>query len=144
MNITLYVNNSDRNEVSKNLTAVKVLSGTLREDCSIINPVFKIEGLTAVELRRINYCYIPDFDRYYFINNVVLKGKLTEIDCHVDVLMSFSGSIRQQKAVIARQQSLYDLYLQDGVFKTDSDPHYQIKQFPYGFSTQEFIFCVAG
>ena len=63
---------------------------------------------------------------------------------HVDVLMSFGTEILDNTAVISRQQSMYNLYLQDGVFKTYADNHYQIKQFPSGFNTQQFIFSVAG
>jgi hypothetical protein len=120
------------------------ITGTLREDCSIINPVIKLENMTATQLKECNYCYIPDFGRYYYINNIVCKNKLYELTMHVDVLMSFKDGIRANDAVISRQENNYNLYLQDGVFKTYANPHYEIKQFPAGFSGYHFIFSVAG
>lgn len=142
MTLRLYKNKSDKNVVSKTITqSGSDISGTLREDCSIINPVISIQGLTDL---KVNYAYIPEFGRYYYINNIVCKGKLYELHMHVDVLMSFGTEILDNTAVISRQQSMYNLYLQDGVFKTYADNHYQIKQFPSGFNTQQFIFSVAG
>lgn len=146
MNLVLYSNTSDNNVVSKSITQLKSMTGTLREACSITDPVIKVEGLTASQLKSANYAYISDFGRYYFITNIICVGLLYEIHMHVDVLMSYASGIRSQTAVISRQQNknLYNLYLQDGVFKTYANPNYQIKQFPNGFDTQQFIFCVAG
>ena len=142
MTLKLYKNRSDKNVVNKNIVqSGSDISGTLREDCSIINPVISIQGLSDL---KVNYAYITEFGRYYYINNIVCKGKLFELQMHVDVLMSFGTEILDNTAVISRQQSMYNLYLQDGVFKTYADNHYQIKQFPSGFNTQQFIFSVAG
>jgi len=144
MNISLYTNLSDKNVMDKVLYHNADITGTLREDCSIINPVIKLENMTATQLKECNYCYIPDFGRYYYINNIVCKNKLYELTMHVDVLMSFKDGIRANDAVISRQENNYNLYLQDGVFKTYANPHYEIKQFPAGFSGYHFIFSVAG
>jgi len=144
MNISLYTNLSDKNVMDKVLYHNADITGTLREDCSIINPVIKLENMTATQLKECNYCYIPDFGRYYYINNIVCKNKLYELTMHVDVLTSFKDGIRANDAVISRQENNYNLYLQDGVFKTYANPHYEIKQFPAGFSGYHFIFSVAG
>ena len=144
MNLKLYTNLNDKNVVDKVLYHNADITGTLREDCSIINPVLKVEGLTSTQLKECNYCYIPDFGRYYYINNIICKGKLYELNCHVDVLMSFKDSIRDNTAVISRQANNYNLYLQDGIFKTYANPHMQVIQFGDGFSDFNFIFSVAG
>ncbi len=144
MNISLYTSLSDKNVVDKELYHNADISGTLREDCSIINPVLKVEGLTAAQLKECNYLYIPDFGRYYFINNITLKGKLYELNCHVDVLSSFKDKIRDNTAIISRQQRTYNLYLRDGAFKCEAGNIIQIKQFGSGFNSFNFIFCVAG
>lgn len=144
MNIILYSNFSDKNVMDKNISLIKTLTGTLRENCSIINPTISIEGLTAEELTKANYAYIPDFGRYYYINNIILKKNLYELQMHVDVLMSFKDSIRLNNAVISRQQKSYNLYLRDGVFKCEAGDIIQIKQFSDGFDDFNFIFCVAG
>ena len=81
---------------------------------------------------------------FYITDIVVIDQTLYEIHCHVDVLMSFKSGIRSNKAVIARQQSLRNLYLNDGVFKTYQNPHVSIKPFPGGFTDHTYILAVAG
>lgn len=145
MKIKLYNNLSDKVVIDKNITQIgSDLSGTLRENCSIIDPIIKLEGIVGSNLTSCNYAYIEEFGRYYYINNIVCVGKLFELHMHVDVLMSYKDAIRSNNAVISRQENYYNLYLQDGVFKTYSQPHIQVAQFPNGFSDFEFIFSVAG
>ena len=145
MTLKLYTNTSDRNHLDKVITQQgSDISGTLREDCSIVDPVIKIESITNFSLASCNYAYISEFGRYYYITNIVCTGKLYELHMHVDVLMSFKSQIRGNSAVISRNQGVYNLYLQDGVFKTEAFPHYQIMKFPSGFSGYHYIFSVAG
>ena len=142
MILQLYKNYSEKNVLDKRISKVgNDITGTLRSECSIINPVIAIEGLSDLS---VNYAYIPEFGRYYYINNIVCKGNLYELQMHVDVLKTYAGGIRGNNAVIARQQSQYNLYLQDGVFKTEAIPHYEIRQFPSGFNGYHFVLCVAG
>lgn len=145
MIIKLYNNLSDKIVVDKNITQLgSDLSGTLRDDCSIIDPVIAVESVVGSNIAKCNYAYIPEFARYYYINNIVCRGKLFELHMHVDVLMSYRGDIRSNNAVISRQEQHYNLYLQDGVFKEQSNPHYQIMKFPSGFSSFNFILAVSG
>ena len=145
MTIKLYKNLSDKIVVDKSITQIgSDITGTLREDCSVIDPVIKFEGTVGTNLTTCNYAYITEFDRYYYINNIVCVGNLFELQMHVDVLMTYRSGIRTNSAVIARQEKNYNLYLQDGVFKTYSQPHYEIKQFGNGFTDFQFVFCVAG
>lgn len=145
MNIQLYKNLSEKNHVDKNITAMgSIISGTLRNDCSIIDPVIAIEAIQDFDIVHCNYAAIQEFGRYYYINNIVCKGQLFELHMHVDVLMSFKNGIRNNNAVIARQENAYNLYLADGVFKTYADPHYQIMKFPSGFSSFNYVLAVSG
>lgn len=144
MTINLFQNNSDTNVVSKSLTAKGTLTGTLREDCSIIDPIIKVEGISGSDLPYINYCEIVEFGRYYYIKDIVLVGKLYELRCHIDVLETYKDQIKPLKAIIARNQYDFNLYLQDGMMKEYANPHIEIKQFPNGFDQFEFIFSVVG
>ena len=142
MTIKLYKNYSDNNVLDKNISQSGTdITGTLRSDCSVVDPIIAIEGLPDIG---VNYAYISEFGRYYYINNIVCKGKLFELHMHVDVLKTYASGIRGNNAVIARQQNEYNLYLQDGVFKTEAYPHYEIRKFPSGFTQEEFVLCVAG
>ena len=145
MTIKLYNNLSDKIVVDKNITQLGTdLTGTLRENCSVIDPVIKVEGIVGSNLPATNYAYISEFARYYYITNIVCVGNLFELHMHVDVLMSYRGDIRSNSAVISRQEKEYNLYLQDGVFKEQANPHYEIKKFPSGFTSFNFILAISG
>lgn len=145
MTIRFYKNYSEKNHLDKDITQMgDDISGTLRDDCSIINPVIKIEAFTGFDITSCNYAYIVEFNRYYFINNIRCIGKLFELDMHVDVLSTYKDEIRANKAVVSRQEKRYNLYLQDGNFKTYAFPHMQVEQFPSGFDAFNLILSVSG
>ena len=145
MTIKFYNNLSDKIVVDKNITQIGAdMTGTLRENCSVIDPIIKVEGIVGSNIPSCNYAYIAEFARYYYITNIVCVGKLFEVHMHVDVLMSYRGDIRTNSAVVSRQEKQYNLYLQDGVFKEQANPHYEIKQFPSGFNSFNFILAVLG
>lgn len=145
MKLKLYNNLSDKIVVDKKITQLgSTLNGTLRENCSVIDPIIKVEGIVGSNLTKCNYAYIEEFGRYYYVTNIVCAGNLFELHMHVDVLMTYRGSIRSNSAVVSRQEKLYNLYLQDGVFKEQANPHYEIKKFPSGFTSFNFILAVAG
>ena len=145
MKLKLYNNLSDKIVVDKNITQIgSDLNGTLRENCSVIDPVIKVEGVVGSNLPICNYAYIEEFARYYYITNIVCVGNLFELHMHVDVLMSYRGDIRSNNAVVSRQEKQYNLYLQDGVFKEQANPHYEIKKFPSGFTSFNFILAISG
>ena len=144
MDIYLMVNSSPNNQVSKSLSTAATLSGTLREETSIIDPVIKIEGDVST-YAFANYCYIPDFGRYYYINNIrSIRNNLFEISCHVDVLQTYSTGIRGNSALIRRQQDKWNLLINDGSVRTYADSHTLEYAFPNGFSARSIVLCVAG
>lgn len=142
MNVTLMYNSSDKNVVSKNVSELASYNGTLRNPTSIMNPVISIEGSLPTTC---NYMYIPDFGRYYFVTDIrSISNDIFEVSGHVDVLKTYDAQIRACSAIVARQQSQWNMYLDDGVFKTYQNPRFKTKNFPSGFSTMEFVFAVAG
>ena len=144
--IKCYQNLSENYVVDKNITQVgNDLTGTLKENCSIIDPVIETQGIAGDNIAKLNYIYIPSFSRYYYVRNIEILGThLFLLHCHVDVLKSFAGGIRSNSAVISRQENAYNLYLPDGAFKTYANPHYQIVKFPSGFSGFHYVLTVAG
>ena len=144
MTINLFQNNSDANVVSKSLTTKGTVTGTLREGCSIIDPVIKIEGISGSDLPYLNYLEIVEFGRYYYIRDIVLVGKLFECHCHIDVLETYKDQIANIPAVISRQENMNNVMLTDGLLKTYADPHIEIRRASGGFTDFQYIFCVAG
>ena len=143
-NITLQINSSEKNKLDKEITDIATVSGVLKEDTSIIDPVVKIE-CDLHDYVNCNYITIPEFGRKYFVTNIrSVRNGLVEFSCHVDVLSSFADSIRSNKAIIKRQENNWNLYLNDGSFKVYQNPNVLTKAFPSGFTKQEFVLAVAG
>ena len=140
--INLMNNQSDINVVSKTLTTLSSVTGVLRDETSILKPTVLIEGTIPTNC---NYFQIPDLARYYYITDITsVRNNLFRISGRVDVLQSYSTQIRECEAIIARQQSDWNLYVDDGAFKVYQNKNFLLKQFPSGFSTQEFVLAVAG
>lgn len=144
----LYTNNSDRNVVDKQLTQQFDLSILLKDSTSITDPtlIFSYTSSQSIpKYKLVNYSYIPAFRRYYYVNNFRwVRDQIVELDCHVDVLMSFKSEIRANRAIILRQENEYNLYLNDGVFKVYQNPIVLTREFPAGFTSQSFVLAVAG
>jgi hypothetical protein len=144
MTIEFYVNQSEKNRLDKTLVSAFNLNGELKEDCSIIDPVIKIVGDVS-SMASVNYMYIPSFGRYYFINNVIsINNEICEVHAHVDVLSTYKDEIRAQRAIVSRQEKKWNLYLNDGVFKTYQNPYIITKAFSSGFTSQHFVLSIAG
>ena len=142
--IKLQRNNSERNRITKDISDILTVSGKLKTETSIIDPVIMIEcDLSAVT--GCNYMSIPMFNRSYFVNNICsIRTGLVEFSCHVDVLSSFAAEIRGNTAIVRKQENNWNLYLNDGSFKIYQNPNVLTKSFPSGFTTQEFVLAVAG
>ena len=144
MTVILYTNLSENNAVDKNLTQLVSLSGTLREQSSIINPTINIADIDQY-IDRANYAYIQEFNRYYFVTNIEsVHNNLWRISLHVDVLYTYRTQIRGNSAIIARNENEYDLLLNDGLFQTQQKPRIAQYPFPNGFNTWNFVIAIAG
>lgn len=89
MKLKIYNNNSNENVLYKHITLVNELNFNLKTDNSILQPILILKNYIGG-----NYCYIDDFKRYYFINDVkLLNGGLYEIHLNVDVLMTYKEEI---------------------------------------------------
>lgn len=144
MNITLYVNKSEKNKIGKNLTNDFPISGTLRDATNIINPVILIE---LNDIGNYNYCYIDDFKRYYFITDIaVIRTGLFAISLMVDVLESFKSDIKNLSVILLNTQNVGSSnYLPSQVFRNNVKSKTDIINFPNGLNDSgEFILITAG
>ena len=101
MSMTIYGYNTDTDNqhLTKNLLNETVLTGSPRGEIGVENPIILIEG----NITGLNYFYIPDLNRYYYVTgrNIIRDG-LTEVSFHVDVLMSFVDGIRQLSIALTK------------------------------------------
>ena len=146
--INFYKNGSPVNKVDKSLTATFSAEGALRTGASILDPVIMVESSTPANLiTSSNYAYIAEFSRYYYITGVTSDANgLWVVGMHVDVLMSYKEQIRSQSAIVARQEFVYNMYLDDGWFLAYQNPEIQVKLFSEAtpFEAEEYILVIAG
>lgn len=112
MIIELYKNNSLKNEVNKILTNKLELSGNLINDCDLVDVDINV-GLNT-NIMYLNYVYIPAFERYYFIEDIVVNNKMMNLKLHCDVLMSYRADILTSKGVVTRSKN-GDSYIPDNM-----------------------------
>ena len=144
--IQLYYNGSERKVIGKDITAVgNPIECVVKGDASITNPVFIFKSNEAYPVG-VNYLYWQDTERYYFVDDIqVLTGSRMALYCTVDVLEIFSSEIKNQIAIVSKQQNENNLFYDDGSFVQDSRHFYTVKSFPNGFNDNgEFVLITAG
>lgn len=143
--IVLYNTIDENKKVDKRLQDGFQLTGTLRNETDIINPIVLIE---LNNLAGYNYCYIEVWKRYYYIKEVVsIRTGIVELHLEVDPLMSFRDQIRKIPAIIDKQASLSqaNMYIDDGDWVVQNNDFIQIRNFESGFNDEgEFILIAAG
>lgn len=67
-------------------------------------------------LFQCNYCYIPNFKRYYFIKDIISVGKyLWRINMSTDSLMSFKDGILNLSCFVGRNEYTYSPMIKDDI-----------------------------
>lgn len=143
MTILLYNNSDPKIKLSKSPTLVDTLTGTLRDESSVMDPVITIERSS---LTGFNYVYIQEFGRYYFVTEVEsVRDNLIRMHLHCDVLKSFDAGIRSNTAIVSKSADKYNMLINDNSIRTYQNSLYTYKEFPNGFGTNfEYVLLVAG
>lgn len=144
MTITLYNNSSEPNKISKHLTPVSTaLSGSLRNESEMVNPVVLIEGNIS-SLQNANYARIESFGRYYYITEMKsVRNNIVELHLHTDVLMSFN--ISAVSGVVIEAENVGSDYLRGRQFVRLVKSKTDILPFSGGLlDSGEYILITAG
>lgn len=144
MKIEFYKNSSEKNKIGKSISNKLTLSGNLRDECSITSPSILVESTSLVNY---NYCYIPEFKRYYFISDIVsVRNNLWRVSLKCDVLESFKSDILKLSCIVDKQQNQsYNNNIDDGSYINRADSFVEIANYQNGFnSSGEFILITAG
>lgn len=92
-------------------TIKTVLEGNLVYNQSIENPRFLIKG----NVIGYNYAYIPMFNRFYYISDIVCReNDLQEISFNVDVLQSFKTEIKNCEGIASLSTDRTNYFINDG------------------------------
>lgn len=119
MQIDFYSGFSKRKNSTKFPTgsATRTLTGTLKEPCSVMNPVVKIERpLSDAVPYSYTYAYIGAFARSYFVTDWQWVDGLWECHMEEDVLASWKTNIGNTTAYIERCASEYNGAITDRLY----------------------------
>ena len=149
MTVTLYKNTSDKRNLNKVITEIKSVSATAKGEINIISPTLILECFST----DFNYCYISDFNRYYFVKSItLLTGQRVQIDLTVDVLMSYKEEIKNLTVNVLRYENIEPTYLTDSRIPLFSDTVQKVIEFPENIfnlekpseNSKNFLLTVAG
>lgn len=144
--IKFMYNNEPMNKIGKTPVDKFTLSGVLKDESSIVDPVILVEKDDPLEA---NYAYIEAFHRYYYIKDITsVRNGVWRITMHTDVLKTFSEGILNSPCIVAKSSSKYNMYLNDADYKCLQDDIVMTKVFPHGFtpgnSGSRYSVCILG
>lgn len=142
--ISLFKTASENSRVVKDLTDEKQLSGELRNQTSVLNPKIRIES--AENIAGYNYCYIPEFGRYYYIVDITsVRTNIWEVSMRCDVLMSYSAQIKALRPIIEREEVGQSGGLVDNNLPININKKVQKFYFPNGFTKDiQYVLTTSG
>ena len=146
MTLTLYKCTSENQRVDKSayLGSGTTYTFSFKDESSAYEPSVLIS--TATNITDKNYAYIDTLGRYYYVTDITLvRAGLYRVKLHVDVLMTYRSEIKACSAVLARQESINNMYLDDPEFKVYNNKEIDCYTFSTPFTKSlQFILSVAG
>lgn len=128
----------------------------IRTPSSIIDPVVEISymresGSTLTQnfdAVGYNYAYIQQFDRYYFIEDIIYDEGIWVLRLHCDVLASFKAAIGQTELYILRGTNQIDGNIADQMWPmkgTSTKKRFTCwDNYPTGFESGYFVLTAMG
>ena len=104
----LYICEDDRKKINKNPGPIgPELSCHLKDDTSLFKPTMIIDkSKLGDQWPFANYAYIPDFGRYYFIDDIeALTGNRVAFHMTIDPLYTYADSLMGKSFLIARSET---------------------------------------
>lgn len=120
MQLSLYNSSSMPNVVIKAKTLIETLEGDLKENVNREKVVVTIPYTSAYA--RINYAYIPEFERYYFVSVDCINGERLRLTMHSDGLSSFWDRYKYSPCIAKRSSSNYNSAIRDDMIAFKPEP----------------------
>lgn len=149
MQISLFRCTCEKNRLDKSdyITDRFAMDGALRNESPVVDPVIIIQKTNPAKYN-YNYMYIEEFNRWYFINEIVsIRTNIWEIHAHVDVLYTYLADLQGMECIVDKAESYEDsnLYYDDGSFVLDCRNDLEVKEFPNGLNENgAYILICAG
>ena len=151
MTIDILNTTDPNNKILKSVSGVYTAgSCTLKEDCSLMDPVVIMDFTGHNEILSANYARLYDGEsigKYYHIRDIkMLSNNLVEISMHIDVLMTYAAGLLNSPCIVAKNESRFNLYLNDPGYKCTQQDYVLINEFPDGFhmSASHYVMTIFG
>ena len=145
MTIILYRSSADPRDLYKGtkLTTISTVTAEPFYPLNVSTPVFRIKYASGLE--NVNYCYVQELSRYYFVSSPTLEsGSAIILRCDCDVLMSFRSDILNLKTICARNENEYNEFIQDEIptsVKATTTNYILFDSTPFVVPEDEYTFC---
>lgn len=117
------------------MSSAILVYGTIKESFSIQSPVITLDMSKDALIQRINYCYIPELERYYWINSITYEdGYWVISDLECDVLASAREDILNSEQYVLRNTYSYDEDLIDKSWPASAFPSFRtdrVRNYPF-------------
>ena len=127
--VTLMKNTSDDRCLKKATSTIHTYTCKFKSDCSIMKPELELNYESNVFTA--NYCYIPEFKRYYYITDITVSQQRIFVKCKVDVLMSYADEIYNMSGYYKRSNKVANTntYLVDNKYEIQNNRFPAIRNF---------------
>ena len=103
MEIKLYTTEDADNVINKTLALVSTVQIQLRDTQNITAPVVLLGKITGVDLKAVNYAYMDEFKRFYFVRSInVGPNNIYALALECDVIETYKEDILNSSAQINR------------------------------------------
>ena len=118
--VNFYKFNKNPNSTKRPTEPDKTYNCVLIEPTSIVNPSIALVDATSPHI--YNYAYIPEFSRYYFVNDWNYDKGRWVATLNVDTLASFKNEIGASKQYVLRSAAEFNGDIVDNLYPAENSP----------------------
>ena len=109
MEIKLYITEDSDTVMNKDLTLIATFDIQIRDTQNVSAPILILGEIEGVDLKTVNYAYIDEFKRYYFIRTITVgQNNIYTLSMECDVIETYKEDILNSSALISRRVAAGD------------------------------------
>ena len=109
MEIKLYITEDSDTVMNKDLTLIATFDIQMRDTQNVSAPILILGEIEGVDLKTVNYAYIDEFKRYYFIRTITVgQNNIYTLTMECDVIETYREDILNSSALISRRVAAGD------------------------------------
>ena len=109
MEIKLYITEDADTVMNKDLTLIATFDIQMRDTQNVSAPILILGEIEGVDLKTVNYAYIDEFKRYYFIRTITVgQNNIYTLAMECDVIETYKEDILNSSALISRRVAAGD------------------------------------